>query len=50
MMMTLELQEATRMKEIQREIGLADAMDRIGRDDSSDDEKTAAVEKKTEVE
>ena len=32
------------MREIQREIGLADAIDRIGRDDSSDDEKPA-VEK-----
>lgn len=29
------------MKEIQREIGLADAIDRISQDDSSDDEKAA---------
>ncbi|CAF9927986.1 MAG: hypothetical protein HETSPECPRED_006722 [Heterodermia speciosa] len=36
--------EATRMKEIQLEIGLADAIDRIGRDDSSDDEKAAVEE------
>ena len=32
------------MKEIQLEIGLADAIDRIGRDDSSDDEKAAVEE------
>ena len=30
------------MKEIQREIGLEDALDRIGRSDSSDDEKAGA--------
>ena len=40
----IEIQEATRMKEIQHEIGLADAINRIRRDDSSDDEK-AATEK-----
>ena len=37
------------MKEIQREIGLADAIDRIGRDDSSDDEKAAVEKTKVEM-
>ena len=37
------------MKEIQHEIGLADAIDRIGRDDSSDDEKAAVKMDENEI-
>ena len=49
MLMTLESQEARQMKGIQQEIGLTDALNRIGQSDSSDDEKVGTGQNYVEI-